>query len=220
MRVGGSVERAILFQPKHISFSKFQNSLSIGKSVRDSLVNLTPEFLLRGVTEISYKNWSLALSNLWITIEQLTDHLWKKHFLVNESYNPKQPILGRTKSLLEDNRTWSVSVKQEILFQSKIIDQSVFGTLYPARQSRNRLVHDGKSVDKKTALNAFVAVKELLSVCMENSQLPLRDVDPFRIRFFRERDDSKEPIKAEGTNSGGKVVKANFNEWIEISKTF
>src|SRR5205085_5173085 len=117
MRVASSIDSIVLSDPDFISYSQFQKALNCGQVILERIRNLTPSFLIRGVTEIRYKNWSLALSNLWITIEQLTDYLWNNRFLVDHEYNPAEQIAGRAKALREDNRTWSSSVKQEILFQ-------------------------------------------------------------------------------------------------------
>jgi len=66
----------------------------------------------------------------------------------------------------DDSRTWSASVKQEILFQSEIISEEILANLFEARRSRNKLVHEGKAVSADTAWKLFYAISSLLKVIL------------------------------------------------------
>jgi len=176
MRSAGSTDRIILSNPSHITISEFHRYKNFGDEILSIVTNLTPTFLIRGVTEIKYRNWDLVLSNLWITVEQLTDFIWNKIFLKGNDFHPLENILGRKSSFQEDNRTWSTSVKQEILFQAKIIDDEIISKLFPARKARNKLVHEGKSVPKDIAVNLFKSIHLLLEKAVLKTDQPLSKI--------------------------------------------
>jgi hypothetical protein len=81
MRLGSSIDNIILSNPAHIYLSDFRQQLKTGEKIFVKIRNLTPTFLITGFTELKYNNWSTALSNLWICIEQLTDFLWKERII-------------------------------------------------------------------------------------------------------------------------------------------
>ncbi len=175
MRIAGNIDSIILAHPKHISVSEFATSLDIGSKYFSNISNLTPSFLLRGITEYAYGNWSSALSNLWITIEQLTDWHWTNSFISNPSYHPAKMIEKRLPSLKSDSRTWSSSVKQEMLFQTGIFDESIYKSLFPARRARNRLVHDGIEVKAEIVTNLFGALCSMIEKAMNFNNIPLKE---------------------------------------------
>ncbi|MEE4106314.1 hypothetical protein V2I78_19765 [Pseudomonas viridiflava] len=201
MRVASNIDTIILSSPKHINVNHLLSSLSQGENILKIIDNLTPTFLARGITEIRYKNWSLALSNLWITVEQLTDHLWDSKFITNSSMHPDSEISGRIKAMKQDNRTWSSSVKQEMLFQVGVFDSFVFERLYPARQSRNRLVHDGKEVSEVIVMNLYTAIVKLICICLGKSNLPMTELNLARERAVGKKLD----------------VQENFEDWRDVS---
>lgn len=170
LRLGNNIDSIILSNPKHIHVSQFISALEKGNKIMSKIDNLSSKFLIRGITEIKYNNWDLVLSNLWITVEQLTDYLWLNHFLKKESFHPKNEIDGRIKSMKEDNRTWSTSVKQELLFQNGILTDDIISKLHPARKSRNKLVHEARSVPKKVALDLFEGIKLMLQLASGKSE--------------------------------------------------
>jgi hypothetical protein len=201
MRVASNIDSIILSQPNFIRYRDFQIALDTGKTILGKIPNITPSFLIRGFTEIKYKNWSLALASLWITIEQLTDYLWNEYFLIREKYHPNEPISGRIKAMRNDNRTWSTSVKQEILFQTQLISEDIFQKLYPARQARNRLVHDGNTVEQNIAIDACQAVISMLRICVDSPHLPIQDINLFN---------------AEPVVNGDREF--NYDEWVQLSQ--
>jgi hypothetical protein len=169
LRLGNSLDSIILIEPDHIKLSEFIDALDKGSKIMSEINNLTSKFLVKGVTEIKYQNWDLVLSNLWITVEQLIDHLWNNVFLEENTYHPMKPIDGRKKSMKEDSRTWSTSVKQEILFQNDILSSDIIVRLFPARKARNKLVHEGRNVPKKIAIELFEGVRLLLQRASKSS---------------------------------------------------
>lgn len=146
-----------LFPMRLITFEGETISFTI-----EEIANISTYYLLTGITDLRYGNWSSALSNLWIVAEQLTDFLWETEFLADASKNPDIP--SRLQSLRQDNRTYSASVKQEILFQLGIIPTDIYSELYLTRRARNKLVHEGNMADRKTAIGLYKAIKTLLSI--------------------------------------------------------
>ncbi|CAD0004789.1 hypothetical protein [Flavobacterium chungangense] len=163
-KMAGSLDTINLSSPRHLMISELRAGIEKGSKIFDEIPNLTPKFLNMGITEIRYGNWDLVLSNLWITSEQMIDYLWHNRFLKNQSFHPEHEIDGRKKSFKEDNRTWSMAIKQELLYQNSIITESILINLFNARKVRNKLVHEGRAVDKKVALGLFTAVKELIQI--------------------------------------------------------
>ena len=54
----------------------------------------------------------------------------------------------------------------------------MYEKLYPARQARNRLVHDGKDVHANIAKDALKAMYELFESALCASNIPLKKVIP------------------------------------------
>lgn len=177
MRMGSNVDSIILSKPNYIKVSDFKNAIRIGTEVLSMIPNLTSTFLIRGVTEVKYRNWDLVLSNLWITVEQLIDFIWTNKYIGNKDYHPNKPIPGRLKSMKEDNRTWSASVKQEILYQRGLLSEEIIDKLYPARKARNKLVHEGKKVSEPIALGILETVKVLIEEATGKKDIPFSELD-------------------------------------------
>ena len=165
-----NIESIILLKPRHIHLEDFVSRVQLGQKVLTKVTNLTPTFLIRGITELSWRNWSAALSNLWITAEQLTDFIWHNLFIGSSAFSI-QSLPSRTKSMHEDNRTWSIAVKQELLFSAGFITESEYAMLYPARQARNKLVHEGKRVEESVVMDLVAVVSALMSKASDQSNL-------------------------------------------------
>jgi hypothetical protein len=58
-------------------------------------------------------------------------------------------------------------VKQEVLYQNGIISAETLTFIFPARQARNSLVHDGKEVAKEQALATCKGTIGLLTYCTD-----------------------------------------------------
>jgi hypothetical protein len=164
-RFGGPLHTIQLANPRTLPLSAFRDALSAGTQITGSVPCLSPKFFLLGVTELRNRNWSSALANLWIVIEQLTDHLWRKVFLENDQLHPTSDIPKRKRALKDDNRTWSTSVKHEVLYQSGLISEETLALIFPARQARNDLVHTGLDVSPDSAISACEGAIRLLQHC-------------------------------------------------------
>lgn len=151
-----------LDNPRIVRVNELLEKLELGGQILKQIPNLNPKFFVRGLTEFKYKNWDLVLSNLWITIEQLIDFIWNKKFLITQNHHPNAEVPNRKKSMKEDNRTWSASVKQEILYQTKYINEETLNQLSKTRKIRNKLVHEGISVDEQTAKDILAVTETLI----------------------------------------------------------
>lgn len=159
---GGPLHTIQLSSPQTMPLSVFRQALSAGTEITSSVPTLSPKFLLLGVTELRNRNWSSALANLWVVIEQLTNYLWDEKFLNDGRFHPVSEIARRKRTLRDDNRTWSTSVKQEILYQKGIISEETLAFVFPARQARNSLVHSGLDVSQDSAVSACEGAIRLL----------------------------------------------------------
>jgi hypothetical protein len=174
-RLASSFDNIRLSGPKNIPVSQFLAAFEQGQRVFQVVSNLTPTFLLRGFTELQYHNWSNCLGSLWVSVEQLTDFLWRQRFLLDDSRN-LDGMKERNASLRDDNRTWSVAVRQEILWQTGVIDEPTYRGLYPARKARNDLVHLGRVPGTKTVVSLAESTARLLEIASNTNDLGIRRV--------------------------------------------
>jgi hypothetical protein len=177
MRVASTIDTIRLNEPKNVSVSAFQLSYQCGRRVLDKIQHLSPTLLLRGFTELRYGNTVDALSNLWIVVEQLTEMLWAKRFIEIDEVHPSPEIPNRKRSLGKDTRTWSTSVRQEILFQMGVIPSYVYSKIYPARKARNDLVHQGYRPTEAIVSSLFIGVLDLLEIASGVDPSDLRHLD-------------------------------------------
>jgi hypothetical protein len=155
-----AIEAIVLESPKQIEFSSLLKAYEDGNKVLSLVPKLSGEFLIRGVTAYTKQNWSSALANLWIVVEQLTNTLWENRVV---ELAKGDGISGR-KDSLKDFRTWTISHKHELLYQLKVIDKDTFSNLGVARRARNKLSHDGKHVEKESAYSALESIKSFLFI--------------------------------------------------------
>ncbi|MGE8431248.1 hypothetical protein [Chryseobacterium joostei] len=171
MLVASNMDTIQLSNPRIIYVQEILNKIELGGKILQQIPNLNAKFLLRGITEFRYKNWDLVLSNLWITVEQLIDYIWNNKFLLNNDNHPDVEIPNRKKSMKEDSRTWSASIKQEILFQSKLIDEETLFYLSKARKIRNKLVHEGIAVEEQIAKDILKTTIKIIKSIVSDSDL-------------------------------------------------
>lgn len=199
MRTANNYDTILLFQPKNITVSTFVKAYQEGASVLNTLNGVSPTFLLRGFTELRYHNFSDALANLWITVEQLTAFLWSRH-LESDRANDILRLKGRHNSLKGDSRTWSTTVRHEILYQVGLIGSDIYSMLFPARKARNNLVHTGTEPDPSIVVELYEGVVLLIE--------SLSDVESLGIRTI----DIKVPDEKIQPSSG------SFSDWKDLSR--
>ncbi len=188
-----------LMHPWIVRVSELRNAYCHGLNVINAINNLSPFFLLHGYTAMVHQNRSDALSSLWVVVEQLTSFLWKNRFLSTPDFHPVK-MKNRLDSLKQDNRTWSTSVKHELLWQTKFLSEDCFATLSSARKQRNNLVHEGVIPDLDVIKNLWECMFELFESASGISPIGMR-----RLAFFQ----APEP---------GFPEKNNFDEWLVLSE--
>ena len=194
-------ERIMLMQPRLIRISELKDAYQHGCSVIDAVSNFSPFFLLDGYTAMIHQNRSLALSSLWIVVEQLTSFLWDERFLATNKFHPVKKNKSRLESLKQDNRTWTTSVKHELLWQTKILSESCFAALSAARQQRNKLVHNGVIPSFEVIENLWQNMHELFESASNISPIKMRQLAPFKVPDL------------------GITKNYNFDEWVNLSKS-
>ena len=132
---------------------------SKGERITNTICALSTYHLLNGITEYKYHNWSSSLTFLWIVVEEIIDYLWDKCIIANIE---KSAIYEKRKNMLDDHRIYTTSVKQELLLQTHYITLEIYNELFEVRQARNKLIHEGKMISKKTADKALAVVHRLL----------------------------------------------------------
>jgi len=160
MKVVGVTDAILLYQPENrtTSIKEIEEILKKGDRIVSSIPNLSTYHLINGITEFCYRNWPSALTFLWIVVEEITDYLWKQNIIDNVSGENSK----KRREMLKDTRTYTISVKQEILLQIGVLNEKIYNNIFEIRQARNKLVHEGKMISEGTATLLFETVKELL----------------------------------------------------------
>ena len=110
----------------------------------------------------SYYHWfqqrfGEALLASWMVVEQYIDLLWSRRVA-----GMKGPRIGR----LRDQRTYSATVRTEVLQTEGSIDADVAETIHDARSRRNRMVHRGSPTRYEDARSGIDALECVLdAVC-------------------------------------------------------
>lgn len=192
-------ERIALMHPRIVRVANLQEALALGMGALSRIENLSPSFLLHGYTALQHQNASEALSSLWIVVEQLTSFLWEKRFLDDPKLHPAG-MRGRLQGMKQDNRTWTTSVKHELLWQSKVLRENCYASLSIARSQRNRLVHEGRVPDMDSVTGLWPALCEMLEVASGVSMAKLSSMGVWNHQ------------------SSTRVVNSNFDNWDSLVK--
>ena len=193
-------ERMALMHPRLIRVSQLQEAFAYGMDALTRVENLSPYFLLHGYTALQHQSTSDALGSLWIVVEQLTSLLWEKRFLSNPALHPTG-MKGRLQGLKQDNRTWTTSVKHEMLWQIKVLSEGSYARLSNARGQRNRLVHEGRVPDLDAVTGLWPALCEMLEIASDVSMERLS-----RMGVWNHQPSTR-------------VGKTNFDSWNAIVRT-
>lgn len=194
-------ERVVLMHPRVIRVPHLHAALAYGMDALGKVKNLSPYFLLHGYTALQHQRTREALSSMWIVVEQLTSFLWETRFLKNTTLNPAN-MQGRLQSLKQDNRTWTTSVKHEMLWQTKTLSEESYARLGIARSQRNRLVHEGRVPEMEAVAGLWPAICEMLEIA---SCLPMTKLVHMGVW-------NQTPSK--------RVEKTNFDAWDLLVQTF
>ena len=106
-----------------------------------------PEFVAGAYSLYSQRQINEALEDSWVVCEQLLNYLWQAYC---------REIADRPrKNRLYDTRTYSASVRLEVLRTAKVLPDSLYQALHKARVRRNDLLHEAK--------NNFEATEECMA---------------------------------------------------------
>jgi hypothetical protein len=81
MRMASPIDAIMLMDSPTLDFEDLREAATAGFKILKLAPQLSPEFLLKGVSGIARRDWGIGLSNLWISIEQLTESLWQREIL-------------------------------------------------------------------------------------------------------------------------------------------
>lgn len=185
-RMAHPIEAILLMDPPTVEFAKLRDAAGTGFALLKLAPQLSPEFLLKGISGIARRDWGVGLSNLWISIEQLTETLWEREILKSLPSGEDQ-IAGR-QDQLKDARTWTAATRQELLHSKGKISTSDLRELYAARKARNELSHRGTHPREDAAYAAYRAMLALLQSVVGENLIPLAGLnladhslsDPFK----------------------------------------
>lgn len=189
-----------LMNPRVLIVDEMRKAFEQGQCVIKSVNSFSPIFLLSGYTAMVYRNNSDALNNLWITVEQLTEHIWNEQYLKKNSSFPKK-VTKAHKKTKNPKEFVHISKKHKCLRSSDIFSNDCYNVLSHVRQKRNDLVHAGAVPDSSLIEQLWNVMPELIEVTSNSGALGLRKL------------------------SGGAVanwdipVRTDFSEWVNLAKT-
>jgi hypothetical protein len=166
-----------LISPRYLPLSQLVAAHQRGGHILAAIPELTPEFLLRGVSAMARRDWSAALSNVWIGVEQLTAHLWKREILGSVEAGGSGGFIKGRREQLADVRTWTTAHRQEMLLERGALDHETLADLFSARQARNHLVHRGEVPKEGAARSAFAAFRGLIERSVIKAPIALFEID-------------------------------------------
>lgn len=198
-------ERTALLHPNYIMVSDLNSAFSIGGQVLKHIGNLSPNFLVKGHNALV--TWDLpdALSNLWISVEQITSYLWENKITSNLK-GLENSISKEYYQLKKSKQDWKVSERHDLLKKAGYISKPNFDVLGKARQRRNELAHNGSLPEFEVVESLWFA---LISLIEEHSKVSLE-----KLRQCTSLGDGKfnkhfPPDFSEEQN----ITRAKFPEW-------
>lgn len=168
------LEAIALVNPRTANMRELSKAMAKGLDVLARIPALRGEYLLKGSAGIARRDWGAALSNLWITSEQILSALWERE-VITPTCSIDQSKSRRDQ--LNDTRTWTASARIEMLYQKSVLDPTTVSYLSSARKARNELAHNGVHPTESAALAAFEAVRNLMWVALHEKDVPLFDLD-------------------------------------------
>lgn len=162
---------APLMHPRVLMVEYLRNAFQQGQQVIQAIGNFSPLFLLSGYTAMVYRNNSDALNNLWIVVEQITEHLWLHQYAKLRLSPRASRCHAKVISAIRSDQIWA---KQRQLRLAKIISKDCHKALSQARSKRNDLVHQGIVPTSQAIELLWGVLPELLEVASGIEPLGLR----------------------------------------------
>lgn len=133
-------------------------------STLNKISETIPPLIIGAYTSLSSQQFSEATIDSWMVIEQIIDFLWKEY---TDSLAD-----SKRKTRLNDTRTYSASVRLEVLLTTGIIPQDLSDNLHKVRAIRNDLVHRAKT-DFTAAIESIKALKQTIEfICKKEVAEP------------------------------------------------
>lgn len=153
-----SLDAIRLLNPQKILKSDLEKAFWSGSKYSSALGYSSLSLLIKGITHYSNNLYTEALVCLWTFIEQLIDNIWRL-----EIVNVGNAHAGH-KSFLQDNRTWTIAAKSEMLYQKNFLDIPTYASLSKIRKVRNDLIHNGTVPSDDAVICLIKLVLEIISL--------------------------------------------------------
>jgi hypothetical protein len=138
-------------------------SLATAKMLAEVSPSL-PTFVAAAYSLYSQHRFAEAIIDAWIVCEQMIDGIWERF---------RKGINGRARQKrLDDNRTFSMAVRLELLFSEGLLREAQYEAFQVARKHRNDLAH-------RARIGAFAARETVNCLRMLLSDLAGREVADF-----------------------------------------
>lgn len=122
-------------------------------SISDSLPALVPG----AYYYLSRRQPAEAVMDSWIVTEQILDYLWQTYVSALLDHDRRER--------LSDSRTYTASVRTEVLHMAGVIDTSLYNAIHKARKHRNDLAHRAK-ITLSAAIDCLTTMKAAIEfVC-------------------------------------------------------
>ncbi|HCR4066079.1 TPA: hypothetical protein OOF51_000675 [Proteus mirabilis] len=190
-----------LMNPRVLIVDEMHKAFEQGQNVIKSVNSFSPIFLLSGYTAMVYRNNSDALNNLWITVEQLTEHIWNEQYLKKKRNSFPDSVVKAHLRAERQKKLSHIYTKHKLLCLSGIFSNDCYNVLNHVRQKRNDLVHAGAVPDSSLIEQLWNVMPELIEITSNSEALGLRQL------------------------SGGAVeswdipVRTDFSEWVHLAGT-
>lgn len=189
-----------LMNPRVLIVDEMRKAFEQGQCVIKSVNSFSPIFLLSGYTAMVYRNNSDALNNFWITVEQLTEHIWNEQYLKKRNSFPSSIVKAHLRAKRE-KRLSRISTRHELLHLSGIFSNDCYNVLDHVRQKRNELAHAGTVPDSGLVEQLWNVMPELIEVTSNSEALGLRQ------------------LSGRAVESWDIPVRTDFSEWVHLAGT-
>lgn len=187
-------DNIILMDCESVLLNEVVSAYKVGQQILNKVVNLSPSFLIKGMSTYINNSFAESLVNNWLSIEQILDNIWQTRIVRSQT---SHSINGR-QDFLKDNRTWTTAAKTELFFQKNLINEALYNQISKARKARNNFVHTGVNPSKIEAETAFNLLFSLLSLVVSDfSEQDIfieliskyKGIDPIKRNFYDKKPD-------------------------------
>lgn len=147
-----------LLNPEKIQKSDLENAFWSGRKYLPAIGHSSLSLLMKGITHFTNHLHTEALVCLWTFLEQLINNIWRLEIVNNCNAHSGH------KSFLNDNRTWTIAAKSEMLYQKNFFDAPIYSLLSKIRKKRNDLIHNGTVPDDKDVIGLIKLVFQIISL--------------------------------------------------------